>query len=108
MQRPYARLRMAASLMQRTNGAGSDCEASTCGCSERPAHRTLSAWHGEDRAQKGDTAWDVNLHCSDRHRIRVCSHLQRSLFLLPSILCRGLCRGIQQRGVWPQEHGSNK
>ncbi|RNC55356.1 hypothetical protein TcCL_ESM07148, partial [Trypanosoma cruzi] len=22
--------------------------------------------------------WDVNLHCSDRHRIRMCSHLLRS------------------------------
>ncbi|RNF07946.1 hypothetical protein TcG_09963 [Trypanosoma cruzi] len=41
----------------------------------------LSAWHGEGQTQKRDTAWDVNLHCSDRHRIRICSHLLRSLFL---------------------------
>ncbi|RNC33518.1 hypothetical protein TcCL_Unassigned03784 [Trypanosoma cruzi] len=39
----------------------------------------LRAWHGEGRTQKRDTAWDVNLHCSDRHRIRICSHLLRSL-----------------------------
>ncbi|EAN96368.1 trans-sialidase [Trypanosoma cruzi] len=108
MQRPYALLRMATSLMQPTNGSGSDGESQARrGCLERPAHRTLRAWHGEGRTQKRDTAWDVSLHCSDRHRIRICSHLLRSLFL-PSLLCRGLCRGIQQRNVWPQEHGPNK